>query len=365
MQGSTGANVDVESGPLTFGLNLPKSGFFGGAPFLTTEGKLPVNHHPELYGAGLSRVDVSHLQLEHGENSPLRKEHYLCIADNHRQAMSMNRVLDSGYDKAELECCLLNVSRCDHRSNDVDVASEEALILHLDSQQVVIRHIPEISSGSDGDSPLSYGRIIQQNVFRQIRFDDSHEINWNKGLQHVAPPGRIKNVFFFIERDEENHAVRPVVVVLYLYLLQGADGRDRKPFCCGGGDDRLGQSDTNKLLSRLSRVYSISQGKERSSRCSINYSWGNKPRRAIFHAENLTFSSKMSLRISEGILPGLSALLIRRNRGTSIGFSSGKDEKAPLFPNPQTGRTDLTCGRSTVQTRAGRLSLACSSDVFH
>ncbi|KAG8338403.1 hypothetical protein J6590_000068 [Homalodisca vitripennis] len=118
---------------------------------------------------------------------------------------------------------------------------------HIESQQTVIRHILDIgpknrtlcSSESDGDSPLTFGGIIQQNAIHQRP-------------QHVAPRTRIKSDFH-IERDEEDHAAQPVVVVIrpqhcLHYLLDGVDGR------VTGSEtvhDRLGRFDTFPSVSSI------------------------------------------------------------------------------------------------------------------
>ncbi|KAG8307605.1 hypothetical protein J6590_016045 [Homalodisca vitripennis] len=80
---------------------------------------------------------------------------------------------------------------CDQRSKAVGMNNKEG-------SQVGSKNQTLCSSESDGDSPLIFGGIMRQDAIRQRP-------------QHVASPGRIKS---FFERDEENHAVRPVVVVL-------------------------------------------------------------------------------------------------------------------------------------------------------
>ncbi|KAG8321709.1 hypothetical protein J6590_041160 [Homalodisca vitripennis] len=187
------------SGPPTL------SGFVGGALHLLTEGMLAVNHHSGVLGSRLDpQLDVTHLQGKHGGNSPLRKDHEPASTE------------DSGHNQTELECRLFNISRCDQRSNVVGIANEETIVWHLESQQAAIRNISEIgpknrilcSSGSDGDSPLTFGSIIQQDAICQVgylpsrvrnticktRIEQVHENSWiylrNDLPQRVGYQGR-------------------------------------------------------------------------------------------------------------------------------------------------------------------------------
>ena len=92
----------------------------------------------------------------------------------------------------------------------------------------------------------------------------------NKCPQHIAPPGGVESNPH-VKRDEENHAARPVVVVLrpphcLYYLLDGVNGGMtgsqtvllRRQVT--RRDDRLGQSDTQKFFQHFTGRVKHAQG---------------------------------------------------------------------------------------------------------